>query len=119
MREQRNAYKGSPQRPWVRISLIAADGASKKLELLADTGNPCAIIVGVETMQQFNLGITPSMNTNFGVLEGGWLRFQIPELGLDQDVLGYVHGNALKHLNLSPGRSEAVHRCRRGQSVAT
>lgn len=56
MPEQRNAYKGSPLRPWVRLTIISADGASKEVDLLADTGNPCAVIIGTETMHQFNLG---------------------------------------------------------------
>ncbi len=28
--------------------------------------------------------------SNFGWLEGGWLRLAMPELGLDQDLLGYA-----------------------------
>ena len=40
-------------------------------------------------MQQFNLGLVPGMNTNFGPLEGGWLRVQIPEVGCDMDLLSY------------------------------
>lgn len=42
--EQWNPYKGSPLRPWLRLRLCASDGSMEELELLADTGNPCAII---------------------------------------------------------------------------
>lgn len=89
MSEQRNACKGAPPRPWLRLSLIAADGTVKTLELLADTGNPCAIIVDAATLRDFNQGLAPGLSTNFGTLDGGWLRVQIPEVALDEDVLGY------------------------------
>ncbi len=89
MPEQRNPYQGSPLRPWVRVVLVSADGLSKQLDLLADTGNPCSVIVSADTMRQFNLGITTGLHTNFGLLEGGWLRVQIPELQFDENVLGY------------------------------
>ena len=58
--------------------------------LLADTGNPCAVIIDLVSMREFNLGVTPGMETNFGALNGGWLRVQIPELGFDEDVLAYA-----------------------------
>ena len=89
MPEQRNLYQGSPLRPWVRVVLVSAEGLSKQLELLADTGNPCALIVSADMMREFNLGVTTGLHTNFGVLDGGWLRVQIPELPVDEDVLGY------------------------------
>jgi hypothetical protein len=90
MREQRNGYKGSPSRPWVRVTLVAADGSTRQCELLADTGNPCALIIDSATMLEFNLGLTTGMETNFGVLHGGWLRVQVPQLGFDEDVLAYA-----------------------------
>src|SRR5256885_2263751 len=89
MAEQRNSYKGTPPRPWIRAVVVGADGATKHLDLLADTGNPCAVIVSTETLRQFNLGLTPGMSTNFGPLEGGWLRIRVPEIGFDEDVLAY------------------------------
>ncbi len=92
--EQRNPYLGSPLRPWVRVTLIAADadgdGETRPCDLLADTGNPCAVIIGTQTMDTFNLGVTPGMQTNFGDLAGGWLRVQIPELRIDEDILVYA-----------------------------
>ena len=89
MLEQRNPYKGSPPRPWMRLTLVASDGATRDLEVLVDTGNPCALIVDSAALLRFNLGVTPGLNTNFGVLDGGWLRVQIPALGFDASVLGY------------------------------
>ncbi len=73
----------------MRLLLVAADGTTKELEALADTGNPCALIVGTQVMREFNLGLAPRMSTNFGPLDGGWLRVQIPEIGFDADLLAY------------------------------
>lgn len=89
MPEQRNSYKGSPLRPAVRLVLNAADGTTREVEALADTGNPCALIIGQALLSQFNLGIAPGMNTNFGAMDGAWLRVQIPGLEFDETVLGY------------------------------
>jgi hypothetical protein len=89
MREHRNPYKGAPLRPWVRLLLVSTDGATQEVEALADTGNPCALIVGQALLRQFNVGLVPGMNTNFGALDGGWLRVQIPELAFDEDLVAY------------------------------
>ena len=89
MPEQRNTYKGSPLRSWARLVLVGADGTTQQVEALADTGNPCALIVGQALLRQFNLGLAPGMSTNFGALDGGWLRIQIPELAFDQTILAY------------------------------
>jgi hypothetical protein len=96
MSEQRNSYKGSPPRPWVRLVLVAADGTQREIEALADTGNPCALVVGPEMMRQFNQGLAPGMSTNFGPLDGGWLQVQIPEIGFDENVLAYA-SDAVAH----------------------
>lgn len=57
MLEQRNPYQGSSERAWVRVTLLAADETRQEFDLLADTGNPCAIIVGADALHQFNLGL--------------------------------------------------------------
>ena len=41
-------------------------------------------------MAMVKLRGAPDANTNFGVLEGGWVHLQMPELGLDTDVIGYA-----------------------------
>jgi hypothetical protein len=87
--EQRNAYKGTPPRPWIRLALVAFDGTVQTVELLADTGNPCPLIVDAATLQQFNQGVAPGMSTNFGPLDGAWFRVQFPDVGIDEDILGY------------------------------
>ena len=88
--EQRNAYKGIPPRPWVRVRLIAPDGTTHEVELLADTGNPCAIIIGEALMATLKQRAAPDIRSNFGLLQGGWLRLTMPELGMDQDVIGFA-----------------------------
>ena len=90
MPEQRNFYKGAPPRPWIRLVLVTADGERREIEALADTGNPCALIVSPQAIAQFNLGLAPGMESNFGPLEGAWLRVQIPEIGFDNVVLAYA-----------------------------
>jgi hypothetical protein len=89
MSEQRNAYKGTPPRPWIRISLVAADGETRELDVLADTGNPCALIIGMTLLQQFQVLAAPGVSTNFGDLAGGWLRIHIPDIGLEEEILAY------------------------------
>jgi hypothetical protein len=88
--EQRNSYKGSPPRAWARIRLVVPDGATHERELLVDTGSPFALILGQADMAalQFSLGM--SRMTNFGNLQGGWLRLAMPEFGLSQDVEGFA-----------------------------
>jgi hypothetical protein len=60
------------------------------MELLADTGNPCALILSQVKMSRLKHLDGPNLNTNFGLLVGGWLQLTMPELGLVQDVLGYA-----------------------------
>jgi hypothetical protein len=87
--EQLNRYKGSPPRPWVRLRLSIPDGITHEVELLADTGNPCAIVIAQSVMANLQHRAAPNLNSNFGPLVGGWLRLTMPELGLDQDLVGY------------------------------
>jgi len=88
--EQRNSYKGSPLRPCVRLRVTAPDGAALEFDLLADTGNPCALIVSRAMMIKLKQRAAPDVNSNFGLLEGGWLHLTMPELGIDQNVTGYA-----------------------------
>jgi hypothetical protein len=88
--EQRNRYKGFPARPWVRVRLTALDGLHHELDLMADTGNPFALIIGRPAMVILKQRCASNISTNFGLLEGGWLRVHMPELGLDLELLGYA-----------------------------
>jgi hypothetical protein len=41
-------------------------------------------------MANLALRAAPDLHSNFGLLEGGWLHLAMPELGLDQDLVGYA-----------------------------
>jgi hypothetical protein len=60
------------------------------MDLMADTGNPCAIIISRATMARLKQRTAPDVNSNFGLLEGGWFHVRMPELGLDQEITGYA-----------------------------
>jgi hypothetical protein len=94
--EQRNPYKGAPLRAWIRLQLVDRHGMSRELEMMADTGSPCAIIVSLSIMQQFKLRRAKDLFSNFGDLQGGWLRVVIPEVGLNQRVIGYASDTAVE-----------------------
>ena len=72
--EQNNPYKGRPLRPWIRVRLATNAGTFLELELLADTGNPCALIVSRASMASVKVGRIPNASSNFGILRGGRIR---------------------------------------------
>ena len=83
-------YKGTPPRPWIRLELITPDGETRVLEAVADTGNPLSLIVSSALMFDCcHLG-GPGTDTNFGRLDGGFLRVRIPETGVDAMIFGYA-----------------------------
>lgn len=93
--EQRNIYKGEPARAWLRLQLISVDDRVRELEFLVDTGNPCAIIVDTGTMQSLRWRESITTDSNFGPLEGCWLRIAIPELVFDEKTLGYANDSVV------------------------
>lgn len=93
--EQRNVYRGEPARAWVRLQLISANDRVHELEFLVDTGNPCAIIVDSVTMRSLRWRESIITDSNFGPLEGGWLRIVIPEVALDVRTLGYANDSVV------------------------
>jgi hypothetical protein len=72
-----------------------------ELDLRADTGNPCAAIIGQQAMARLKVADAPDMNTNFGVIQGGWLQLAMPELGLVQPIIGYASDAVLAAANAS------------------
>jgi hypothetical protein len=88
--EQRNPYKGTPERPWARLRFTANDGSTMELDFFADTGNPFPIILGSQHMNRLKLGDATNVNTNFGLLEGGWLQLDMPYFGVPLLLVGFA-----------------------------
>ena len=63
---------------------------SLDLNLLADTGNPCALIISPARMALLKQRDGVDVNSNFGLLEGGWLHVAMPDLQVDAEVLAYA-----------------------------
>ncbi|MFO0845480.1 MAG: hypothetical protein U0797_24365 [Gemmataceae bacterium] len=99
--EQRNPYKGSPERPWIRVRLRAADGSDHELELLADTGSPFAIILGEALFLGLKHRDISGASSGFGAMTGGWLQVVTPELGVDTDLVGYGSDDILTTVQAS------------------
>jgi len=93
---QRNTYKGVPPRAWVRLHFVALDGVIYERELLADTGSPCAVILGQSDLRLLSRSNAPAVGSNFGQLSGGWLRLAMPELNLTSRVLGFGSDHVLQ-----------------------
>lgn len=60
------------------------------MQLLADTGNPCALIIGSDAMRRSKRRDAPDMASNLGPLTGGWLQVLISEIAFDRHLLGYA-----------------------------
>ena len=86
---QCNPYKGANPRCWVRLRFAAADGSLHERELLADTGCPCAIILGQGDLSVLMRSGASPINSNFGPLAGAWLELHMPELGITRQLVGY------------------------------
>ena len=99
--EQRNPYKGTPPRSWIRIELVALDGTVQSLELLADTGSPFLLIVSDGTMRRFAWQPAPGRASSFGQLPGGVLRVAIPQLGFDSLVVGFASDALVREAQVS------------------
>lgn len=93
---QRNPYKGTSPRCWVRLRFAAADGSLHERELVADTGSPCAVILGQSDLALLLRSAAAGMNSNFGQLTGAWLELSMPELGLTTPVIGYGSDRVLQ-----------------------
>jgi hypothetical protein len=79
---------------WVSMRFTGPDGQVTQLQLIADTGSPCTVVIGAAAMELLRRGRLENRSSNFGELEGGWLLLSMPELGLDQFVPGYASDNA-------------------------
>lgn len=106
--EQRNPYQGSPPRPWVWLRLKALDGTTQEVNLLADTGNPCGIIISQIFMAKLKMKAAPPVQSNFGLLHGGWLHLDMAELGLDQHLVGYASDTVVNATKASSSHFEGL-----------
>jgi hypothetical protein len=86
---QQNPYKGTEPRCWIRVRFSAADGSLHERELLADTGSPCAVILGHADLAMLLRSPAAGTNSNFGPLSGAWLEVFMPELSLNTQILSY------------------------------
>jgi hypothetical protein len=93
---QRNPYKGSPPRCWVQIRFVALDDSLHERELLADTGSPCAVILGQADLALLRHTVAGGIDSNFGHLTGGWLELAMSELDLTSPVLGFGSDHVLQ-----------------------
>lgn len=93
---QRNPYKGNTPRCWVRLRFRTADGTDYERDLLADTGCPCAVILGEEDLDLMRRAKSEGVNSNFGRLLGGWLELAMPELGVTTTLLGFGSDRVLQ-----------------------
>jgi hypothetical protein len=60
-----------------------------RTELLADTGSPCAVILGQTDLAVLLRASAAGIQTNFGALAGAWLELHMPELGLTSAILAF------------------------------
>src|SRR5260370_12088532 len=88
---RRNSYKGIPPRPWLRLRLLGENGLVQELQWVADTGSPYPFIISSKNMARFKQGFSPDIETNFGLMKGGWLRVVIPGLDFEGLVLAYAN----------------------------
>jgi hypothetical protein len=86
---QHNPYKGKTPRSWVRLRFAAVDGSLHERELLADTGSPCAVILGQTDLAVLLRASAAGIQTNFGALAGAWLELHMPELGVTSAILAF------------------------------
>ena len=86
---QRNIYKGSRPRCWLRLRFAASDGSFHERDLLVDTGSPCAVILGrTDLALMFRARLPWSVPTSASCGEDG-LNLAMPELNLTQGLLGF------------------------------
>jgi hypothetical protein len=93
---QRNLYKGKSPRCFVRLRFAAPDGTLHERELLADTGSPCAVILGMADYRALLHAAAASIGSNFGTLSGGWLKLSMPELELSGPLVGFGSDDVLR-----------------------
>ncbi|MCI0638969.1 MAG: hypothetical protein L0Y72_31790 [Gemmataceae bacterium] len=97
---QCNPYKGMNSRCWLRLRFAAIDGSIHERDLVADTGCPCAVILGEADLFLLMRASAAAVNSNFGQLISGWLELSMPELGWNQQLVGYGSDSVQKAVQL-------------------
>jgi hypothetical protein len=87
--KQRNDYVGNPPRACLRLTVGAPPARERELCLIVDTGNPCALIVGLEVFREFLFEEAGDVASNFGLLQDGWLDVTTREVGFRGRVQAY------------------------------
>jgi hypothetical protein len=83
--------------------LADGSGATSDVDLVADTGNPHGVLLGLSSLRRFRYQVALDTTSNFGPLEGGWLWVTIPQLGFSRSVLAFGSDVVLRHArNSSP-----------------
>ena len=89
MIEQRNSYKGHPLRAWLKLGFLDRDGNQIDMDLLVDTGSSHGVVIRKELFEKLVLRTTRRIRTNFGEMQGGWIRLRSTELGLVEMIEGF------------------------------
>lgn len=98
MSELRQKYRGDTLRPILSLTFRDPAGTRHSIDLLADTGCPYDLILNPEWFDKLVFAGRAGVENNFGVMRAGWLRLDMPEMGLVEVVNGYG----------SPGVGEAL-----------
>jgi hypothetical protein len=73
----------------VRVRLVALGGTVEEVDLVADTGSPFPLIIGLADLHRLRQQPAPDVYANYGLLTGGRIRAVIPAIGFSRIVLGY------------------------------
>jgi len=73
----------------MRLAFQARDRTVAECDLIADTGCPVGVILPEDLFHRLLFREIPDIDTNFGLLVGGWLRLYMPNFGLVELIRGY------------------------------
>ena len=65
--------------PTVEVTFKDPQGAKVTKVFFVDTGNPLELVIDPDNMARLKLADAPDVWTNFGRLEGGWVRISTPD----------------------------------------
>ncbi len=105
---QLREYRGFPQRAWMRIRLQSLEDEIVEMDAMIDTGCPYSIVLDDRLFERFMHRYIKSVESNFGLLAGGWLRAIVPGTRLNADVVGYGSSTILRLLHASDRRFEGL-----------